>query len=329
MIQVGDLYVLEIFQEIQGDLLKVEEELERVVQHRNPLLNETSSHLLNAGGKRLRPAFALLSGKFYNYDFERVKPLAVALELIHMASLVHDDVVDSAMTRRGIPTVKSNWGNRISMHTGSLLFAKSLIKISQYQDTPLIAKVLSRTSTRMCEGEIQQISSAYKSDQNVKDYWYRIERKTAFLISASCQLGAMACGASKDIYMPLARYGHKIGMAFQIVDDILDMVGDQQQFGKPIGSDLRQGILTLPVIYALKNSAQRARMVSLVENQNKTDQEVEEAIAIVKNCGGIDYAHKVVDRNIYKAKKEMQRLPDVSAKATLSIIADFVGYRKF
>lgn len=321
--------MLEIFAEIKEDLLKVEEELKLIVQHDNPLLNETSSHLLNAGGKRLRPAFALLAGKFANYNFERLKPLAVALELIHMASLVHDDVVDSALTRRGIPTVKANWGNKVSMHTGSVLFAKSLFMIARYQDTPLIAKVLSHTSTKMCEGEIQQIASAYKSDQTIKDYWYRIERKTAFLISASCQLGAVACGASKDIYMALARYGHKVGLAFQIVDDILDMVGDQKKFGKQIGGDLRQGILTLPVIYALKNTAERSRLATLVEKQQKTDDEVEEIISIVKQCGGIEYANKVVERNIYKAKAELQRLPDVSAKATLSTIADFVGYRKF
>lgn len=163
----------------------------------------------------------------------------------------------------------------------------------------------------------------------MKDYWYRIEQKTALLISASCKLGAVACGADKDIYMPLARYGHRIGFAFQIIDDILDMVADQQQFGKMLGGDLHQGILTLPVIYALKNSPERNRLIALVENKHKTNQEVAEAIAIVKQCGGIDYANRMVNKNIQKAKQELDRLPDVQTKATLSLIADFVRYRKF
>lgn len=321
--------MLDIFNDIRSDLQAVEHELQKVVRHNNPLLNETSSHLLNAGGKRLRPAFALLSGKFYKYSLEKVMPLAVALELIHMASLVHDDVVDSAMTRRGIPTVKSNWGNRISMHTGDLIFAKSLIMISKYEETPLIAKVLSRTSVKMCEGEIQQISGAFNSNQSIKDYLYRVERKTALLIAASCQLGAATCGAPKGIHMPLRRYGHKIGIAFQIIDDILDMVADQKKLGKPIGTDLRQGIITLPVIYALRNSPQRERLAKLVGTKNKTDQEVAEAIDIIINCGGIDYSNNVVERYISRAKAELDRLPDVPAKKTLFIIADFVKYRKF
>ncbi|MTI81986.1 MAG: heptaprenyl diphosphate synthase [Firmicutes bacterium] len=321
--------MLDIFKEIRHDLQKVEEELADVVQHNNPLLNETSSHLLHAGGKRLRPAFALLSGKFYNYNFNSVLPLAVALELIHMASLVHDDVVDSAITRRGTPTVKSKWGNRVSMHTGDLVFAKSLLMISKYEDKPLIAKVLSRTSVKMCEGEIQQLSSAYESGQTLKDYLYRVHRKTALLIAASCQLGAVACGAPREIYMPLRRYGHRLGVAFQIIDDILDMVADQRKLGKPIGGDLRQGIVTLPVIYALKNSPKKETLISLVENKNKTEEEVHQAIELIRECGGIEHSNKIVDKYIYKAKEELKQLPEVQAKKTLYKIADFVKYRKF
>nr|WP_207754974.1 polyprenyl synthetase family protein [Desulforadius tongensis] len=320
---------MDIFKDIKKDLQAVEEELARVVQHQNPLLNKTSSHLLNAGGKRLRPAFALLSGKFYNYRLESIMPLAVALELIHMATLVHDDVVDSALTRRGIPTVKSNWGNKISVHTGDLLFGKSLVMISKYEDIPLIAKVLSKTSVKMCEGEIQQISSAYKSKQSIKDYLYRIERKTALLIAASCQLGAVACGAPREIYMPLRRYGYKIGIAFQIIDDILDMIADPKELGKPIGGDLRQGIITLPVIYALRNSPQRERLIKLVENKNKTGAEVHQAIELIRACGAIEYSNAVVDRYVNKAKAELHHLPDIPAKQTLFTIADFVKYRNF
>ncbi|MEG6615461.1 polyprenyl synthetase family protein [Peptococcaceae bacterium 1198_IL3148] len=321
--------MLEIFDVVKNDLKLVEKELGRVVQHKDPLLNETSSHLLNAGGKRLRPAFALLSGKFYHYDLNKIMPLAVALELIHMASLVHDDVVDCAVTRRGRPTVRANWGNRISMHTGDVLSAKALMMIAQYNDIPLVAKVFARTTVKMSEGEIEQIISAYRSDQSIKDYWYRIERKTAMLIADSCQLGAVVCGAPKEIYMPLRRYGHRIGIAFQIVDDILDMIADQDKLGKPIGSDLRQGIVTLPVLYGLKNSTKNKRLAQLVENQNKTEAEIEEAIDIIVSCGGIDYSNNVVDLYVNKAKKELDKLPNTPVRQTLALIADFVRYRKF
>ncbi|MCD5407562.1 MAG: polyprenyl synthetase family protein [Desulfotomaculum sp.] len=321
--------MLDIFKEIREDLQVLEKELHRVIEHQDPFLNQTSSHLLDAGGKRLRPAFAFLSAKFYNYKLKSVLPLAVALELIHMASLVHDDVVDSAMTRRGVPTVKANWGNRVSMHVGDLIFAKSLIMIAQYQKTPLVAQVLSQISVKMCEGEMQQISSVYQSQQSVKDYLYRVQHKTALLIAASCQLGAVACGASKEIYLPLRRYGYQIGMAFQITDDVLDMGADQKKLGKPIGGDLRQGIITLPVVYALKKSPDRKRLIELIEKTNKTEAEVSEAIDLISKCGGIDYANQVVERYIVKAKNELNYLPNIPAKQTLLIIADFIKYRKF
>jgi len=320
--------LLKLFNEIKDDLKIVEHELCQVVQAPDALLTETSVHLLNAGGKRLRPAFCLLGGKFYNYDLKKLLPLAVALELIHMASLVHDDVVDASMTRRGIPTVKAKWGNRISMHVGDYLFAKSLILISSYQE-PLISRVLSDTSVMMCEGEIQQISTSYNVNQYLKDYFYRIKRKTALLISASCQLGAVACGAPKNIYLPLNRYGHYIGMAFQITDDILDMVANKNKLGKPIGGDLRQGIITLPVIYALEKSPQRERLKEIIVKGVKSDKEVFEAIAIVKKCGGIKYSFNIADKYIHKAKVHLAKLPDKPIKSTLTFAADFIKIRKF
>lgn len=321
--------MLELFNDIRDDLQAVEKELRAVVQTQNPLLTETSTHLLNAGGKRLRPALSLFGAKFYNFDLEKVLPLAVALELIHMATLVHDDVVDASMTRRGIPTVKAKWGNSISTHIGTYLFAKSLILIAKYEDTPLISRVLSDTSVKMCEGEIQQISTSFDVYQSLKDYFYRIKRKTALLIAASVQLGAVACGAPGSIHLPLRRYGHNIGMAFQITDDILDMVADQSQLGKPIGSDLRQGIITLPVIYALANSPQRGRLMELVNKVDKSEDEVQEAIKIIRCCGAIEYSFEITGKYIMKAKEELKYLPDIPTKSTLSLAADFIGIRKF
>lgn len=320
--------MLDFFYLVREDLGVVEHEIKSVVQSRDPLLTQTSLHLLDAGGKRLRPAFALLAGRLYDYNLEKLLPLAVALELIHMATLVHDDVVDDSLTRRGTPTVKANWGNRISMHTGDYLFAKSLILISCYQN-PVIARVLAETSVKMCEGEIHQISTAYSASQSWRDYFYRIERKTALLIAASCQLGAVATGASERDYRKLYRYGHQIGMAFQITDDILDMVADKQELGKPIGGDLRQGILTMPVIYALERSSQRDRLQKLVEIKEKTDEHIFEAIEIIKESGGIEYSFEAAQRYIYKAKNNLSSLPDKPVKQVFCQIADFIGIRRF
>jgi len=322
--------MMELFDGIRDELQIVEKELRAVLQEQNPILAETSTHLLNAGGKRLRPALSLLGAKFYNFNLEDVLPLAVALELIHMATLIHDDVVDDSITRRGVPTVKAKWGNGISTHIGTYLFAKSLVLISKYEaEKPLISKVLTDTSVKMCEGEIQQISASFNIYQNIRDYFYRVKCKTALLITASVQLGAVACGAGSNIYLPLRRYGNNIGMAFQITDDILDMVADQKQLGKPVGSDLRQGIITLPVIYALEKCDQRGRLIELAGKVEKSEEEVQEAIEIIKSCGAIDYSFKVAGKYLNKAKEELLALPDLPARDTLALIADFIGVRKF
>jgi heptaprenyl diphosphate synthase len=321
--------MLELFVDIRDELQSVENELRNIVQARYQILTETSTHLLNAGGKRLRPALALFGAKFYSFDLERVIPLAATLELIHMASLVHDDVVDASMTRRGKPTVKAMWGNRISTHIGSYLFAKSLILISKYEDTPLISEVLSDTSVQMCQGEIIQISSSFDIEQSLKNYFYRIKCKTALLIAASAQLGAVACGADRSVYLPLRRYGHNIGMAFQITDDILDMIAEQRQLGKPVGGDLRQGIITLPVIYALNRCKDKKHLADLVTKVEKTDDEVNEALDIVRNCGAIEYSFNIANKYIMKAKNELKDLPDIPTRRTLGRAADFVCVRKF
>lgn len=321
--------MLELFVDIKDELQAVENELSEVLKADYPILTETSTHLLNAGGKRLRPALVLFGAKFYQFDLEKVMPLAATLELIHMASLVHDDVVDASMTRRGMPTVKAMWGNRISTHIGSYLFAKSLTLIAKYEDRPLISEVLSDTSVQMSQGEIIQISSSFDINQSIREYFYRINCKTALLIAASAQLGAVACGAPRSIYLPLRRYGHNVGMAFQITDDILDMIAEQGQLGKPVGGDLRQGIITLPVIYALSRCEDKKRLADLVVKVHKSDDEVDEALEIVRNCGAIEYSFNIANKHITKAKAELGKLPDLPTRVTMGMAADFVCARKF
>ncbi|HEX3015972.1 MAG TPA: polyprenyl synthetase family protein, partial [Desulfobacteria bacterium] len=293
-----------------------------------PLLGETSTHLLAAGGKRLRPAFVLLVGKLFQAESKKVIPLAMALELIHMASLVHDDVVDAAMTRRGRLTVKANWGNRISIHTGDHLFAQSLILIAGINN-PEISRVLAEVSIQMSMGEIQQISSAFNVNQNLRDYFYRIKRKTAMLISASCELSAIACGASRRQIWALGAYGHALGMAFQIVDDILDVTAKQSELGKPIGGDLRQGIITLPMLCALRTAKEKERLKQLLATQRKSEAEVLEAIKIIVESPAIQASFDIAERYKTKAKAHLAVLPNVPVKKALEQLADFIVVRKF
>lgn len=318
----------ELFHEIRSEIKVVEEELRKYLQAPDPFVARAATHLLNAGGKRLRPAFSLLGGRCANFEFERVLPLAMALELIHMATLVHDDVVDSAARRRGVATVRALWGDQVSMHVGDYLFARSLVLISGYRE-PAVSRVLAETSLQMCEGEILQVITAYRPGQTVKDYFYRIKRKTALLIAASIQLGAVVCGAAEDVSAPLRRYGYNLGMAFQITDDILDLVADQEELGKPIGSDLRQGIYTLPVLYALAHSPSRERLWDLVSRPGQGEESLKEAIALVRDCGGVAFAGRVVAKFIRRAKRELDFLPPVPVKKMLARVADFILTRRF
>ena len=317
-----------LFNQINSDLQRVEKELTKFVETDYPILHDSAVHLLTAGGKRLRPAFTLLAGKFYGYSLEKLIPVAMALELIHMATLVHDDVVDASMTRRGRPTVKANWGNIVSVQTGDYLLAKSLLLISKI-DHPEVARILAEVSVEMCQGEIQQIKCSFDVEQNLKQYYYRIKRKTALLISACCRLGALVSGAPRLQVWALGAYGHSLGMAFQIVDDVLDLTAKPSDFGKPIGGDVQQGIMTLPMILALKLSTNPSHLKALLRKMDKTNEEVSETIEIIKNTGAINESMHLVDLYVLKAKKHLQDLPQVPTRKALEELAEFIRVRKF
>lgn len=319
---------MELLSDIKSDLKIVEKQLAEYVRSSSPMLTTASLHLFKAGGKRLRPAFALLAGKCCGGTLEQLLPLAVALELIHMASLVHDDVIDNSLTRRGIPTVKAQWGDKVSLHTGDYLFAKSLLLIAQYENFR-IAKILADVSVEMCLGEIQQIVTSFDLNQSLRDYFYRIKRKTAMLISASCQLGAVASNADPVLERSLAKYGHYLGMAFQITDDILDIIADEGELGKPVGSDLRQGIITLPTIYALKHSREAEELAAIISNRQKKEEDIARAIQIIKESGAIEYSFKVAQAYINKAKNELRHVPSLEHREILTHLADFVQVRKY
>jgi heptaprenyl diphosphate synthase len=312
---------------LNADLRKVEKELEQTVQSEYAQLSEAALHLLQAGGKRIRPVFVLLAAKFGDYDIERIKDVAVALELIHMASLVHDDVIDDADLRRGRQTIKAKWSNRFAMYTGDYMFARSLERMTRL-DNPLAHQVLANTIVEVCRGEIEQIKDKYRFEQNLRCYLRRIRRKTALLIAASCQLGAIAAEAPKEVAERLYLFGYYVGMSFQITDDILDFTGTEAQLGKPAGSDLLQGNVTLPVLFAMENEQLKAKIATMVRPET-TAEEMKEIIALIKQTDAIEKSYVLSDRYLQKALLVLETLPNNKARSTLYDIAMYIGKRNF
>ncbi|MBP1999539.1 heptaprenyl diphosphate synthase [Paenibacillus shirakamiensis] len=322
--------ILDIFGTLKKDIDYVEQRLYSSIDVDQKLLSETSLHLLKAGGKRLRPVFVLLGGKFGHYDLERLLHVAVPLELIHSASLVHDDVIDDASTRRGKATVKSKWDNKIAMYTGDYIYAKALTLVSKLEN-PMIHRILSKALVQMSIGEMEQIRDFFNTDQSIRNYLLRIRRKTALLIAVSCQLGAVAAEAPLEISRLLYRYGYNVGMAFQIRDDLLDLKGTEKQLGKPPGSDMRQGNITLPVLYALQDPALREELLQELANIHAKDgsADTSRAIQMILGSDGIQKAEQLADRYIEKALAALHHLKDNKAKKHLQEIAYFVNRRAY
>lgn len=318
----------EIFSPISGEMDIVESKLTENLDSYISLLSDSSHHLVNAGGKRLRPGFALLAGKFYRDNLDEIIPAAVALELIHLASLVHDDVIDNSETRRGTETVRSGWGNRISIYTGNFILARSLALVAQYQRSDIV-DVIAEASMKICEGEIIQMLSCYNINLGLKNYLRRIERKTALLISVSCQLGAMLCHASELETRALQRYGYYLGMAFQVTDDILDFIADEKVLGKPTGSDIRQGVITLPALYALKKDDHRTELAGLLSSPELCNTQAERIIDMIISSDGIDYAYYVSQHFARKAQIQLKYLPDRPVKKSFLDISDYILARDF
>ncbi|MFK2824215.1 heptaprenyl diphosphate synthase component II [Bacillus sp. B190/17] len=311
---------------LKSDIDLIEKELERAISSTSPSLRDASLHLLQAGGKRIRPIFVLLAAKFGEYNIERVKNVAVALELIHMASLVHDDVIDNAELRRGKPTVKAEWDNRVAMYTGDYIFARALEYMADIESIEA-HQVLSNTMVELCVGEINQIKDKYRFDQSLRDYLRRIKRKTAILIAASCQIGAISANVPKCVSEQLFQFGYNVGMAFQITDDILDFTATEAELGKPAGSDLWQGNVTLPALYALEDEKMREKIIGV--NAHTTKSEIDEIIAHMKRSDVIERSHALSQRYLSRALSIVDELPSNRTKKTLRDIAKFIGKRKY
>ncbi|SFK91792.1 heptaprenyl diphosphate synthase [Paenibacillus sp. 1_12] len=322
--------LIELYAKMKKDITYIEKELERSIDNEHELLREASLHLLKAGGKRIRPVFVLLGAKFGTYDIERIKHIAVPLELIHMASLVHDDVIDDASTRRGQKTVRSKWDNRIAMHTGDYIFAKALTVVTKLPNAT-IHQIMSKAIVEMSIGEMEQIRFFFNTEQTLRDYLLRIKRKTALLIAISCQLGAITAGAEDDLSLCLYRFGYNVGMAFQIRDDLLDLCGSEKEIGKPPGSDIRQGNITVPVIFALQQPELRGALLEQMQQIKDADgqTDISEFIRLIRSSDGIHRSEQLASSYIDKAIAALQGLPDIQAKKDFVGVAHFIGNRSY
>ncbi|HLS08284.1 heptaprenyl diphosphate synthase component II [Lentibacillus sp.] len=313
---------------LKRELDLIEHALTEAIQSDHDVLRESSTKLLQAGGKRIRPVFVLLCGQLGHYDFERVKTVAVSLELIHMASLVHDDVIDDAPLRRGKPTIKQLYGNRVAMYTGDFILARALENITNLSD-PAAHRVLSNTMVQLSSGEIEQIRDKYNWEQNLRDYFRRIKRKTALLIATSCKLGAIAADAPAEYAKKLFRYGYYIGMSYQIIDDILDFTATETELGKPAGNDLLQGNVTLPVLFAMEDKTfNKLLNDTFSDPDDATAIDMKPLVAKLKETDAIPKSYRVSDQYLQKALNELEVIPDHKAKRTLQSIANYIGKRR-
>ena len=319
-----------MFDVIKSDLAELEDKLLEAVVAPDDLVTEVGTHLVTSGGKRLRPALCLLSahgGKAF--DLAHALPLATALELIHMASLVHDDVIDKADTRRGAPTANAKWDNKIAILAGDYIFARAFHLVTEGGYGDAVAGRLAWLVGNLAVGEIAQDKEMYRASRDEQDYYDRIQKKTADFLEVCCELGALVGGMEPKEAAALAKYGHDIGMAFQITDDLLDVSQTSEQIGKPVGSDIRQGLVTLPVLRALQESGDRDELLAIVTNDAMTDADVARALAIVKETDGIAYAKAKADAFLAHAKAVLPEGLPADIQDAYVQVADFIGDRDF
>ena len=316
-----------MFELAQPELAAVEQELASIIVSPVDLVTDIGSHLLRAGGKRLRPALYILCAKS-RPDHQTTLPVAAAIELIHMATLVHDDVIDNAATRRGLATANARWGNPVSVLAGDFLFAKAFSLIATHGGAEALG-ILTGTICEICEGEISQAKDVFNPDQTEEDYLARIGKKTAGFIAAACELGALTVAMPSCDVHALRQYGYAIGMAFQITDDLLDVTASSEQIGKPAGNDLRQGVLTLPVIYALQHSPEREELRRIVASRDMTDANIERALTAVHATDAVEYCYRRVGEYLTTARRVIPASLPPAVGQSLWDIADFVGLRKY
>lgn len=288
---------------IEADLHKLELSIQGLLTTKIGFIKEIVNHIIKSGGKRVRPILIMLTARLCGYKDEQHIPYAAIIEFIHTATLLHDDVVDNAKTRRGSSTANIVWGNEPSVLVGDFLFSKSF-ELMTHGGNHEILKVMSEATTALAEGEILELLKTSDADTKEEEYFEIIRNKTAVLFSAACEIGGILGKAHMKKRISLKNFGYNLGMAFQLTDDILDYVSLDTILGKPIGTDLKEGKVTLPLIHALKSADEKENsyIKRVLEKTNMTRRDFERVRNIIRKYGGIDYTSTVTKQYVDSAK---------------------------
>jgi len=314
---------------LNDDLRRVEAQFKEDLTSDVALIRKVGEYVLASGGKRMRPMLLLLSARLSGYRGDAHIGLASVVEFIHTATLLHDDVVDSAVLRRGNASANSVWGNEASVLVGDFLFAKSFSIMVRGGNLEVL-KALSDATTQMAEGEVLQLISTCDLDLDEARYLQVVENKTAILIAAACRVGGVLGGVDAGLQDALAGFGMELGIAFQLMDDALDYVAEQAEFGKARGHDLAEGKMTLPLIHALGHCTgeERDRVATIVEQEDLADADLEFVIGLIDRTGGIDYTRRRASELVTRAKARLAPFADCPEKEALFKVADYVVSRR-
>jgi len=318
--------VKEVLGNYSGDITKtIEEELATITPDN---LAESSVYLTRAGGKMLRPALTLITADAVGGKKENALKSGAAIELIHTFSLIHDDIMDQDDMRRGMPSVHKVWGEDVAILAGDTLFSKAFEIIigsegTSFKQNNMALATVADACVKICEGQALDMGFEERFDVTEDEYMEMIFKKTGALIAAATKVGAIMGGASDDVITAMYEYGRLIGLAFQIQDDYLDIASDEETLGKPIGSDIGKGKMTIIAIKGLA-SDDSGRLLEILKAENNSQEEIDEAIEILTDCGAIEYAHNLAHESVVKAKEVLDMLDDSESKQILSDIADFV-----
>jgi geranylgeranyl pyrophosphate synthase len=318
----------EIFESIQDDLGRVEEKLREKPRLEYEVLTAAIEHLLASGGKRIRPALVILVSRLYSARIEpEVLALAAAVEMLHTASLVHDDLIDGALLRRGIPTLNATWTPGATILTGDYLFARAA-DLGARTGSPRVMRMFAETLMVICSGELKQQFSNLPTRARRDDYYARIYAKTASLFALATEAAGVLANATEDEVAALREYGLSLGTAFQVVDDVLDFIGDETRLGKPVGSDLRQGLITLPTLCYLEQHPNDELIVRLLRDGHGSEEDIHRAVQAIRESGAIDTALEEARNFAHRSLLALQQLPSGSPCQPMQDLADFVIRRR-
>lgn len=321
--------IQDVFAAYKTDMQQVETHLDKYITSDVKLIPEVAHHLIDSGGKRFRPLLQLVCSRLCDYSGDYRFPLAASIEFIHTASLLHDDVIDEAVIRRGKTSANNIWGNAASVLVGDFLYSKAFKLLSEIGDIAIV-QLMSKMTNIMSEGEVFQLMKCGDTGLTETEYLSIVEKKTAVLISAACESGAVLGNASSERVRALEQFGYKIGMAFQITDDTLDYMAQEKDFGKSIGKDLEEGKMTLPLIYTLAQCSQADRdmIKSTIQKKSFSAAAIGNIFSLIQKSGGIDYSLKCAEHYIREAQDGLSVFPDCPEKDHLMAVAEYILSRK-